>query len=127
MADFKRVDSDWKTRLEADRAKLQEKLERDRGSAEAHLPPASFLTVVSTFATQAMIALGEAELPGGEGRKVDLPAARFAIDTIGVLKEKTKGNLLPAEEKAVDEVLQNLRLRFVQKSNEAGPQETGGA
>jgi len=116
MGDFKRVDNDWKARAEAERKKLQEKLEREK--PESGLPPASFMGIVSTFATQAMVALGEAELPGGEGRRVDLEAARYAIDSLGILKEKTKGNLTAAEERALEDVLQSLRLRFVQKAKE---------
>jgi hypothetical protein len=125
MTEFKDIDSDWKARAEAERAKLKEKLEAERSEeAEQALPPASMMTIVSTFATQAMIALGEAEIPGAEGRAVDLEAARFAIDSLDVLREKTAGNLADYEERALSDVLQSLRLRFVKKSQEqpaAGP------
>jgi hypothetical protein len=129
VSDFKSVDSDWKARAEADRAKLREKLESERErererDADRELPPASLMTIISTFATQAMIALGEAEIPGAEGRAVDLEAARFAIDSLDVLREKTAGNLEEYEERTLADVLQNLRLRFVKKSKE---QPTEGA
>ena len=45
---------------------------------------------------------------------VDIMGAKFAIDLIGVLQEKTKGNLLPEEEAELSEVLGELRSRFVQ-------------
>jgi hypothetical protein len=116
--EFKHVDTDWKARAAADREKLARKLaEEKRG--EPQLPPASFTTIVSTFVTQAMIALGEVELPGAKGRTVDLQAARFAIDSLGILKEKTAGNLGPGEQQELDAILQSLRLRYVHKSKEA--------
>jgi hypothetical protein len=117
-SEFKKVDSDWKDRLEADREKLQEKIESQEAPT-APIPPATFMTILSSFATQTMIALGEVEVPGAEGRAVDLDAARLAIDLLGVLKEKTAGNLNDIEQRSLDDVLQNLRLRFVQKSSEA--------
>jgi len=45
---------------------------------------------------------------------VDLMGSRFAIDLLGVIQEKTKGNLTPEEEKDLTEVLAELRTRFVQ-------------
>ena len=118
MSEFKNVDGDWKSRAEHERKRLQEKL--DREAAAQNLPPASFMTIISTFATQAMIALGEAEIPGVEGRSVDLPGARFAIDSLAVLQEKTKGNLDEHERKSLEDVLRSLRLRFVNKAKEPG-------
>ena len=117
--DSHRSDEDWKARAEAERKKLQEKL-RNLPEEERRLPPASFMTLMSTFATQAMVALGEMTLPGMEERELDVDGAKFAIDTLAVLKEKTKGNLAPEEERALDDVLQGLRLRFVHKAGQAG-------
>jgi hypothetical protein len=114
--DFRNIDSDWKARAEAEREELKKKIDA-KGDA-AGLPPANFMVIISSYATQAMVALGEAEMPGSTGRSVDLPAARFMIDCLGVLKEKTQGNLNEAEQKSLDDVLQTLRLRFVQKAKE---------
>lgn len=110
---------DWKTRAEEARRKLDEKL-RSMPEEELRLPPASFMTIVSTFVTQAMVALGEMAVPGAETRELDPEGAKFAIDSLAVLKEKTAGNLAAEEERALDEVLQGLRLRFVQKVGQAG-------
>ena len=44
---------------------------------------------------------------------VDLPAAQFAIDLLGVLAEKTKGNLAEEESKELIAILTELRSRFV--------------
>jgi len=121
MNNFKKTDEDWKARAEAEKKKLEEKFAKQKKRPVIQkLPPASFATVVSTFATQAMVALGEA--PGAEEDKgeVDLEAARFAIDSLEVIKEKTKGNLQEAEERFLNELLQSLRLRFVRKAKELG-------
>jgi hypothetical protein len=45
---------------------------------------------------------------------IDLMGSRFAIDLLGVLEEKTKGNLTPEEASELKEVLSELRQRFVQ-------------
>ncbi len=116
--DSRRGNDDWKTRAEEARKKLDEKL-RSMPEEELRLPPASFMTIVSTFVTQAMVALGEMAVPGAEGRELDPEGAKFAIDSLAVLKEKTAGNLAPEEERALDDVLQGLRLRFVQKVGRA--------
>ncbi len=117
--DPRRADEDWKTRAEEARRKLEEKL-RSKPEEELRLPPASFMTIVSTFVTQAMVALGEMAMPGAETRELDPEGAKFAIDSLGILKEKTAGNLAAEDERALDEVLQGLRLYFVQKVGQAG-------
>jgi hypothetical protein len=128
MSDTPIANGDWKSRVEADRRKLQEKLETEKAAEkEMALPPANFLTIISTFATQAMIALGEAALPGSKERVLDLESARFAIDALDVLHQKTKGNLDEYEERTLQDVLHGLQLRFVAKSKEppAGKPGTG--
>ena len=59
-------------------------------------PEADFTTFATGLSMQAMLALGEAALPGQEKPSVDLGQAKYLIDTLGVLEEKTKGNLDPA-------------------------------
>jgi hypothetical protein len=78
------------------------------------LPPASFDFLVTTLATQAMMALGQLPGPDGKQEKVQKPIAKHYIDLLGVLEEKTKGNLQPAEQRLLSEVLHNLRMTFVQ-------------
>lgn len=77
------------------------------------LPPASFSLIVSTFATEAMIALGQ--LPGHDGQRppVMLDHAKHLIDLLGVLDEKTRGNLTREESLMLDSVLHQLRMAFI--------------
>lgn len=111
------VDSDWKAQAEAEREKLR-KIDHDRDASSAEespdkLPPADFRSIVGLLATQALGGLGAYGDPESKRIVVDLPAAQFAIDLLGVLAEKTKGNLAAEEEKELLAILAELRSRFV--------------
>jgi len=72
------------------------------------LPPASFQFLVMSIAMQA-----EMELTS---EKPNLPVAKHAVDTLGVLMEKTQGNLSLEEKRLLENTLTELRFRFVQRS-----------
>lgn len=80
------------------------------------LPEPDFQLIVSTFATQGAVALGQIENPATREKKADLPQAKFAIDLLQVLKEKTKGNCTPEEGKYIDDCLYQLRMVYIDKS-----------
>jgi hypothetical protein len=113
----KKSDSDWKTRAKAEKEQLQQDVEekRDKGMPD-QFPEPSFTFILTSYVTQAYISLGEMENPTTGKKEVDLAAAKFFIDLMDILKEKTKGNLGDDEAKALDAVLAELRLRFVQAS-----------
>lgn len=77
------------------------------------LPPANFDFLVTTLATQAMMALGQFPGPDGKMGQVEKPIAKHYIDLLAVLEEKTAGNLDAGEQKLISEVLHNLRMTFV--------------
>ena len=81
-----------------------------RGTRE--LPEASFGTLVQSFMTQALFYLGELATAGGEGG-VNLDMAKHQLDSLGVLEDKTKGNLSADEQKLLDAALYETRMRFV--------------
>ena len=91
------------------------------------LPTIDFMTLVVSLSQTALVHLGEVIDPepgGGPGKAaVDLPMARQTIDLLGVLQEKTKGNLTGDEERLLDQVLYDLRLRFVEVAREAAKNE----
>lgn len=64
---------------------------------------------------QAMIALGKIENPITKKVEKNLEQARFLIDTLGVLEEKTQGNLSPEENVALGEYLFNLRMAYIEE------------
>ncbi|MDP3277500.1 MAG: DUF1844 domain-containing protein [Deltaproteobacteria bacterium] len=86
--------------------------ERVTEGANAGLPPVDFATFILSLATSAFVSLGEVDGPEGESG-IDLPMARQTIDQIAMLQEKTQGNLSGAEERLVNQVLFDLRMKFV--------------
>jgi len=80
------------------------------------MPEPTFELVVSTFATQAAIALGQMPNPGTKEVVEDLDQAKFAIDLLQLLEEKTRGNLNEAEEKFLKNCLYQFRMVFIDKS-----------
>ena len=75
------------------------------------LPNVSFSSFIVSLATSAMAHLGE-----GPGSHLDLPLAKQTIDLLGVLKEKTSGNLDDEEAKLLEAVLYETRMKFMEKS-----------
>ena len=84
------------------------------------LPPPSFEFLVLSLQAQAEIHMGLFPLEEGEEPpEKDLTMAQHAIDLLGVLKEKTRGNLTPSEQRLLENSLTELRFRFVQASGNA--------
>ncbi len=80
---------------------------------EGPLPEITFINFIFSLSTSALIQLGEVQDPITQKQSKNLPLAKQTIDLIGMLKEKTKGNLTPEEEKFIDNVLFDLRMRYV--------------
>jgi hypothetical protein len=81
------------------------------------LPAPSFEFLVISLRAQAEMQLGLMHL-GEEKPKPELPLARHTIDLMGILLEKTKGNLSIEEQRLLENSLTELRFRFVQISEE---------
>lgn len=77
------------------------------------LPQVDFSTFVLSLSTSALMNLGEIQNPMTKKVEKELPVARQTIDLIDVLKEKTKGNLTEYESKLIENVLTDLRLRYL--------------
>jgi hypothetical protein len=87
------------------------------GGAQHPLPEVTFATFVFSLSSSALVHLGEVPEPETRQTIVDLVVAKQIIDTLGMLEEKTKGNLVPDEERLLKSMLYDLRVRYVQKSN----------
>ncbi len=72
-----------------------------------------FLDLVQSLQMGAMVGLGMLQGPDGKRPPVDLPAAKDAIDLLGILQEKTKGNLTKEEEEILREGLYHLRMGYM--------------
>ena len=125
------IDSDWKAEAQAEKARLTSEAEASEGQPDrrsvGELPPAYFQTLIGTLASQAVVGLGAVRDPKTGGVVVDLPAARFAIDLLAVVDEKTKGNLSEQESQELTRALTELRARFVQISQAVAAQPAGAA
>ena len=94
-------------------AKSEETSRDDTSAQEALLPEIDFTHFILSLSSSALIQLGEIQDPFTQKSAKNLPSAKQTIDLIGMLKEKTKGNLTPEEEKVIDYVLYDLRMRYV--------------
>jgi hypothetical protein len=131
------VDEDWKGRVEAEKHAVEQK---KAAAAQAQCttgpdqpakspaagspaepatrpnippPPATLEFLITTLATQAMMALGQMVNPLSGKADIRLPEAKHFIDMLTVLEEKTAGNRTPDESALLDGFLHELRMAYV--------------
>jgi hypothetical protein len=97
-------------------AQRLEDLVRAQNPAVGAQPPITFEHLVQQFYVSAMIQMG-AGAPEGQRPRVDILGARTTIDLLGVLAEKTRGNLTAAEDNALQTVLFEVRMAFLELSS----------
>lgn len=83
-------------------------------NAYRNLPPVAFGTFIISLTHAAMMHLGHVEDPSGRPVERNLDLARHTIDTLAMLKEKTKGNLDQEEDSLLTSILTELRMLYVQ-------------
>ena len=88
--------------------------EDDLGEIPGAEDPASFVNFLSTLATNAAAALGAVPHPATGQRSLDLETGKYWLDVLGMLKDKTNGNLHPQEARLLDGLLGDLRMQYVQ-------------
>lgn len=98
--------------------------------AESDIPgvddPTSFINFLMSIASNAAASLGMMEHPVTGQRGVDLPLAKHWIDVLGMLEEKTRGNLSPQEQQIFEGLLSDLRLQYVTLTKAAPPAQKRG-
>ncbi|MBN2418672.1 MAG: DUF1844 domain-containing protein [Deltaproteobacteria bacterium] len=77
------------------------------------LPEVNFSSLIFSLSSSALLHMGEIADPQTGQKKVDIPMAKHSIDIISMLKDKTKGNLDNEEQQFIDNILTELRLRYV--------------
>ena len=105
----KKVDEDWKKQVG------KEKEDSLQTNKEFHQP--TFGVLVSSLSMQAMISLGNIDNPLTNKKEENLEQARFLIDTLSILDEKTEGNLDQSETNFLRDSLYHLRLNYIEKQN----------
>jgi len=88
----------------------------DETKKDQALPEPDFSFFVSTLAMQISIFLGEIPNPVNNQKEENLPQAKFIIDTLDMLKIKTKGNLTQEEENLIENILYNLKILYLEKT-----------
>ena len=78
--------------------------------------PVSFSSFVVSLATSAMMHMGEGPNPGGQAAPENLDLARQTIDVLGLLREKTVGNLDDDETKLLEALLYETRTKYMTKT-----------
>ena len=126
----KRVDESWKEQAEREK-RVADAAATAPGGAPASpgaaepgpddqgLPQARFDLFVSGLAVEALVAMGDMAHPATRKQTMNLPHAKYLIDLMGILEEKTKGNLNVDESKLLNDTLYQLRMRYLSKSGGA--------
>jgi len=126
MAEDKKIiiDEDWKSQVAAEKEAAQKEATQQPTAASAksggaasgdmQMPPASLEMLVTTLVTEAMISLGQVPHPHTGEVLFQPQQAKYLIDMIDMLREKTKGNVTPDETELMEQLLHQLRLAYVQ-------------
>jgi hypothetical protein len=104
------------TRQESRSDSAEPSPETDSRQRSALLPEVNFSTFVFSLSSSALVHLGEIPEPVSKRMQPDLGLAKQIIDTLGMIDEKTRGNLDADEERLLKGILYDLRMRFVQKN-----------
>ena len=93
-----------------------------RQADDTPLPGGDFRLLVTKFNVQGLLALGLLENPITGKTEVRLDHARALIDDLRMLREKTRGNLTPEEERALEKSISDLQWQFVERSKGDEPE-----
>ncbi len=110
------VDEDWKTSVQEEKEKGKDTVRQPAQKTKQQIPEASFNLFISSLASQILINLGEMASPFNKKKNLDLDQAKFTLDTLQIIKDKTEGNLTDDETKYLDTLLYDLRMRYVEKA-----------
>jgi hypothetical protein len=113
------VDEDWKSQVEAERESAREQRQaaespqQAAGGPAGPPPQASLSVLVSGLYLQGMVALGLLPDPTTNKPEVQPNYARYTIDMLQLLQEKTEGNRTAEESKELEQILHELRMAYV--------------
>jgi len=96
--------------------RIKKELDKEGRGDQAHDLEMTFEKFIASLYMTALMQLGMAA-PQGEKPMLDLIGARQTIDILGILNDKTKGNLLPGEESTLRNVLYELRMAYLEVTN----------
>jgi hypothetical protein len=85
----------------------------EQAEAQDALPAIDFGTFVMSLASSVLVHLGEIEHPESRQREANLALAKQTIDILGMLRDKSRGNLTQEEAQLLDNLLYDLRMKYV--------------
>jgi uncharacterized protein YjaG (DUF416 family) len=95
----------------------KEKIQRETDMPENTTNEILFMQLVMQNQQIAIMSMGKLKHPVTDKIERNLELAKISIDTLDMLKVKTKGNLSEYEEKFLDEVIRELKLNYVEEAN----------
>jgi len=108
------IDEDWKQQAKKDKETLAAKEEEEKKKAgRRELPQGDLSGLVSMLFTQTLYSLGFIGIKGQEKNEPDLALAKYNIEMLETIEQKTKGNLSEEEKQAITGALAELRMAFV--------------
>lgn len=107
-----------KTESETPKVEKEETVKSGR-DGQAQVPEMNFQNFVLSLYTSVIFSLGEVPDPASGEKKKDLQAAKQTIDLLGLLQEKTRGNLDESEKDLLEGVLSEARMRYVRERDKA--------
>lgn len=108
----KNIDESWKDSVDSEKKEIK----KPEGPDNEALPEADFSFFVTTLGLQAGIFLGEIPNPATGKKEENITQAKFIVDTLGMLQEKTKNNLTDEESQLLENILYELRMQYVAKT-----------
>ena len=96
-----------------------------RNLSRDEMMSALFANMVFQNTNMALMMMGRVPNPSSNEKLFDLEAARMFIDQLEMIEVKTKGNLIPDEQKLLQQSLTHLRMAFVEAVEKGAPQEAG--
>ncbi|MBI4559431.1 MAG: DUF1844 domain-containing protein [Candidatus Hydrogenedentes bacterium] len=126
------IDEDWKAQVQREREQAKKTAEEKKPEAPGEKPAPSgeeslFVSLISSLTAQTMFALGLIAEREAKEVTVDLGQARYIIDTLMMLRQKTKGNLTPNEEGHLSEAVAELQRIYVVRAQQVQESALQGA
>ncbi len=120
------IDEDWKSQVQREKDEAQAKAEDEPEQVEAEADEEegldaenSFAALVQSLAAQCMLALGLIAPPDTEQVTLDIAQAKYVIDILLMLRDKTAGNLTPEEDRMLTDVVADLQRAYVARAQQA--------
>jgi hypothetical protein len=119
MEPEKKIDESWKNAVEKEKVHIfgQDDAKEEQAPAAQEgeeVPQLDFSNYVASLGFQALVFMGEIPNPITNEMQKNLPQSKFLIDTLLLLREKTKGNLTEQEDRLLNGSVYELQMKFVE-------------